>query len=847
MRRANRTLRHAKLQQQISSFRQLYTSRPHHGWVGGSARSIRQEYIRPPPSRKFATTVGAHLGHLELIASDDLLPTSWAPKSQEKEPSKTYIQEAESFGKWNRLAKDHKRLALETNFDPKGPDGKWRQHLLVDHVENYGDLMLWSCLLNYTHRVHGDSGVLRLWAALWGRKSLFVMKSLPAKNFWRTIVEAALRSSDDKFLDGIFIYAEWMREIHDTKWPDLYTTVISHFLRTHQHEKAVRWHLRLSPNFYPGSGDFVQIIQKYVTDSVLSSAFTLQSLYITSPERKLYDTLIPYLYARGQSRLARLWRGLCVQYDDVPLLHVPARPFLRHLVGYWPNNHLSLHPGEVRAIGGQDEVSPEAEKEQQLEVSREFVNRIHGQTFGFSAKTYNDRLGSRWFASSWVSLDTAISIIAALGIQEIGPLSLQSIALREGTPDGIMARISQLQGLGVSIPDSGYANTIQYLARIRDEGLLADILQCDLHPDIFDDIHMQNRLLESSASSRDWQMYTLLLASRLASMEKTTETAANTLLEMYIDHDDLRSALRILDDMRATQISIGAKYAKLMFGFILRRLKWHKSKVTAPRDLGFCLALGRRLSSMDIPVPAICWKKMLYCLGRHANTDEFNRLIIELVDYYTIRQSAQPGFMPVHLKDLPRSVVEPLLGVKKLIGIYIPLDTNPSMQMHPLRLIFGPKLQGALIRWAFRQIHSDLPRVALIDQSEAHTPETYFGRAIDMLRKVRETGINIDRLKVQKAVFIRLADLYGAAPPIKDIEYAGRRTNILTLGQMKVLCDKAWGDEDFAPLLPPLEELKKEVEKFDANRWKHHEQYVEHIKRQLDNPKKKWKVRSLEI
>ncbi|KAI0124353.1 hypothetical protein BJ170DRAFT_564109, partial [Xylariales sp. AK1849] len=679
------------------------------------------------------------------------------------------------------------------------------------------DFELWCCLLQHLQRTQGDLGVLKLWKALWGRKSLYQIKNRPAKIFWQTILEAALRLNNDKFLDGIWIYAEWMSEIHNAEWPDLYTTVVPFFLRTHQHEKAVRWHLRITPNFYPGSREFIDMMQNFSTDRVLAASFTLQSLYIASPERRLYDALVPYLYSRGQSRLALLWRRICVQHDDGPRLHTPARQFLRYLRGYIEN--VQLHPREIVAVGDADSVSTEEEEQQQLEVSREFINRVHGKTFGLSAKTYNDRLGSRWFASSWVGLDTAISIISALGIREIGPLSLQSISLREGTPDGVLSRISQLRGLGISIPDSGYANTIEHFAKSGDDELLTSFLHCDLHPDVFDDMQLQSNLMDSSTASGDWGMYTLLLASRLAFIEKATRTAANALLQTYLLQNDLRGVLRVLDDMQATQIGLNVDQSRIMFHHILSNLTWHQDSKEPLEALPFCLAVCRRLSSMDVPIPIVCWRKLVYCTARNGDLIELNDIVRELVEYYTVRQSARPGFMPVHLNDVPESLTKPLEGVDNLFGLYLPLDMPGFVAMHPLNQLFNPRWQGDFIRWSFSQLHSLKRAAPLLGQGQDRTRVTQLGQAISILRKLKDVGVNIEVGKVQKSLQLRLAELYGVAPPTKAKHDGARRSNVFSLGQMKALCDEAWGGE----LLPPLKELREQIAAVDVKRWERFE------------------------
>lgn len=787
----------------------------------------QQQSIFPRPFqwqttlRTLATTTGE--APIQLVLADSQ-PPSW-----EAESDTPFVQPSHSFGKWQWLLMNVNRLVIETDFNRDGPAKTWRRTLLVDQLENQGDFELWNCLLDHLQRQHGDRGVGMLWSALWGRKTLYKIKSPSAKIFWQTILDAALRLSNEtpRFLDSVWIYAEWMREIHGTEWPDLYLTIIPHFLRSHQHRSVVRWQLLLSPNYYPGPHEFVNMMQHFVTDGVLYSSFTLQSLYITTPECQLYDTLVPYLYSRGRLRLANEWRKFCIKHDDGPLLHAPARPFLRCIIGYFGTGKKgTLHPLEALAVRDSEPQTLE-EREKRRMSAREFMNRVHGQIWGISEKPYNDHLGARWFASEWMGMDNAITIISALGFQEIGPLSVQSIALREHTPDGLLARISQLKDLGISIPDSGYVNTIMFFAKAGEQELLRALLQSDFHPDVFDDMRLVSRLINASLAKEDWQTYMFLLGSRLVTARQKT---ANELLAVYRDRDDRKGVLRVLDDMWARNISLDANISDDLFNDILERVpvnprsgeRTGQPSLDYDGDrLDFYVTLCRRLASMDIPVPAWCWKTLLLCLGRRGRLDEFHRLSLELVNYFTVRQSTRPGFVPVHRNDVPKVIARPLKGVKNLIGVYLPMEIPVSIPMHPLAQIFDKKMRNSIIRWSFRQLPAMSRRKPLLYLEKRRKQDTVLGRAISLVRYLHDRGLDVAPASVQKMLVIRLAELYGHARPTKRNHAAARRTGVMALRQMKMLCDEAWGEE----LLPEFDELTRRITSADEKRYIYHRKY----------------------
>ncbi|KAI2602438.1 hypothetical protein GGR54DRAFT_504485 [Hypoxylon sp. NC1633] len=757
--------------------------------------------------------IGRHLSTTSLNESGDPVD-SFSPgftdntlvaqkvSAQEQKLRPSLIQETSLFGKWRALLTDPFRLAVESDFSRRGPAKTWRSRLLVDEFENRSDLALWSCLLDYQKRVNGDVGVLDIWKGLWGRKSLYNVQSPLAPVFWQTILEAAVKSDDAKFLTSIWIYSEWMYDLHGVKWPQLYSTVLSHFLRTHQHHQALQWQLRLTPNFYPGPEQFGSIVKQFAGDHELHRAHTLESLYIVNPDRQLYDTLIPYLYNLGASQLAAKWRRICSLHDDIPLVPVPVRPFLRFMQGYFP--HVPLHPEESAAIG--DFAFEPAKDSKSIELSREFVNRVHGETFGISVKKYNDRLGAKWLASSWVSLDIAISTISALGVEQIGPLSLQSIALREGTPGGVLQRIEQLRKQGISVVDSNYSRLMLHLAGIRDEELLLDLLNSDLHPDVFDDSELQARLIVSTAMSKEWRTHRLLLATRLVVMEKSAREAANALAYAFILRRDQKGLSRLLDDMKAMDITVDSRQTMLIFNNLVSEAK---STFLSPDSLYFYLSISRQLTYMDVPVPVRCWRKILFCLARQRRIDDLENVCIELVDIFTSFQSSRPGFVPVHPENIPEPMQKPLSGVDNLLGVYVPLDLPTRTPLHPLRQIFDNKMLGTIMRCSFysspRRQSSAVPTMQGFRQQSG---DFFGGRAVRLVRTLRDRGLFVDKERVATWVKLRLVTLYGPGYPITRTSRVVRAKNALTLREMKSLLDEAWGGE----FLPPAEKLQEQIE-----------------------------------
>ncbi|KAI3318204.1 hypothetical protein HD806DRAFT_512838 [Xylariaceae sp. AK1471] len=809
MRLASRALRNVQLKRPIPPSRVsllLLYSQP-------CASDIRHFAVPPRHGiRPYSIALSPSSAADSDLILTELSHTSRAPSETRvdlQQPADgSLILETKAFKKWSALVTNPARLLVETDFFRQGPAKEWRSRLLVDKFENHGDLALWSCLLDYQMRINGSAGVLHVWRGLWGRKALYDVDSPLAKMFWRVMLEGALTSDDSSVLDHIWIYSEWMYDLHQVKWPQLYNTIIKHLLRTHQHQRVIQWQLRLTPNFYPGPDEFAKMIKQFATDKELYRVDTLMSLYKVNPDHNLYNTLLPYLFELGESQLAKKWRRVCIRHDDLPLAPTPApvRPLLRFIEGYHPND--SLVPEEVAAL----KYISDPAKDEKPDLSREFMNRVHGRTFGITVKNYNDRLGAKWFASSWVSLDMAMSAVCALGIEKIGPLSLQSIALRAGTSEEVLNRISQLQENGISVIDSNYFHIVFHLAKQKDDELLHDLLQSDLHPDVFDDLDLQTRLINSATDISDWRTFRLLLVARLVAFERSARAAANSILQVRFLKRDQDGVLQMLEDMHARNIPLNHEQANYMFESLIGDYR-HDEKGLQSQPALFYLSVFRQLKSMDVPVPLSHWRLLMLNMARQGHLDDLERLCVELVDLFLRSPSSRPGFVPVHIGDLPEVMRGPLGSVENLLGVYIPQDLPMRHGLHPLRCLFNSKMITEMIENAFIAHPGQGFRTAHGAPPQGRQPQAaQICAMVRLLRVLHDRGL---WFRFRKIVFVLtncLITLYGRATPSENSRRMMKASNILTLKEMKTLIDRAWGGK----LLPPMEELAAVVKKRPA-------------------------------
>ncbi|KAI1262138.1 hypothetical protein F5Y18DRAFT_161072 [Xylariaceae sp. FL1019] len=712
--------------------------------------------------------------------------------------AKSPVVKAYQFKRWKWLIRDSDRLNLESDLFPSDKTSDNVHRLLVDRFDNRGDFELWTALLEFQTRINGSVGTAQVWKGLWGRKSLYDVTHPLAPTFFRTMLEAALASSDDKMLEQVWIYSEWMLHMHGSRWPDLYTTIMVHMLKTHQHQNALSWQLRLSPSFYPGPDVFAAMIKQFATDKEYSGRDTLQNLYFVNRDHQLYGTLVPHLFNLGQSSLAKRWRDMCLNVDDFPSNPAPVRPFLRFLQAYLPSTDLA--PEELMLVnsnyGHTEKTQPD--------LSREFFNRVYGRTFGIAVKTYDDKLGSRWFASSWVSLDMAISTVATLGIAQIGPLSIQSIGLRSQGSEEFLRRIHQLKEHGVSATECGYNRLIRHLADRKDDELLNDLLKSDLHPDVFDDLDLQTRLIDNATSSElHWRTLRILLASQHLAFERSARALSNNIVQACYVRRDLDGLRNILEDMRARHVPLDLEQAQFIFDSIREQHKFSKEGITL-FSAKFHIALFRRLTSMDIPVPLSHWKMLMHTMIRNGWSGELEKLCLKLVDYFLKSTSLRPGFVPLYFEDVPAAMREPVSDVENLIGIYVPQDISVNNNHHPLQRLFSFKLLGELIDYAFAPVDGGHVVQSAKPGKRHHTQASRIEALFHLLRALHKRGVHLPIGKLRDLVCRQLVLLYSVrVPPTENYEAMKRKraSNVLTLKQMRRHIALAWDNNDI-PILP---------------------------------------------
>lgn len=402
-----------------------------------------------------------------------------------------------------------------------------------------------------------------------------------------------------------------------------------------------------------------------------------------------------------------------------------------------------------------------------IHISREMMNLIHGEHYGIKPATYNDQLGARWFASSWVSLDLAVSLIHALGVLEIGPLSLHAIALREPGARDISMRIKQLKDLGISIGNSVFSQAVKYFAQKREDTSLESLLSSDQHPNEYENFELQEKLLMEYLHARDWVQYRRTLAILSFRSASPEYERANYILRTHVGRQDVLAIYDTLSLMKLHGQRVSGKTVSHIIRLLLApRKPGHRPDLNHDINIRQTIGILKTLSSFASQVRPRSWIEILRRLGMLGQFRDLEHLCLFLVDVY--HPSNPESSINYHA---------------------LPPAAKITHHLHPYRLMFSPTFQKAVVEWgfihslkvkSFRQISqtspSQGPNTHTSYNDDIPMPNVTFG--IHLLKTLASKGVWVDFGPIRKAIVHRMIVCYG---PLKSNRIYNRNASI-TLG-----------------------------------------------------------------
>lgn len=659
---------------------------------------------------------------------------------------------------WSKKNWSTKELEFESNLLDLDPSR------LLNQEAHKLDRDLWVLLLEYRQRVYGYEGAKMFWDAIIQRGIRLPTRGKAAKA-WFWILRATMKQNDVVMLEEVITYSEDFYEADDS-WKKLYFCVMEHFLLEGTQEEALLWHARLERNHTIGKTLFGELCYRATTEK--GDLVALREIYKQSQHRNLYARIVPHLCSQDDFKGALMWHLLLLENNDLPSTQAAVGPLLKYLSIHHQKDYAHVVEGlHIAEVSFASELPLEFAKITPKN-SKDLVSNVHSKTFHVAEKQYNDSLGARWLATSWITLDTAIKAIHALGVSEIGPLSLHSIVLRKPEAESVMLRINQLKDLGISIGNSHFSLAVDYFARTQQQEYLTGLLQSDQHPHELDDTPLQERLLSQYVREKDWPQFrrTLEIISFRCTMPEVEKR--NLMMRISIQQANVQNIKHNLKEMQHDGIPIKSTTIHTILEAVLgNRQKGHGPMTpggTKP-PLDDSIDLLRQIIHGGSHVPIKFWREIIKRLGMLGHFHALEDLCLKITEWYGPQS-------PSHLSRTP-------------------LQVPTHSPTHPFRILFQDSLQRAIVEWGF--MHTLDGRTKCSDLTVTS--------GIRLLQKLSKRGVFIERVVVRRAVVHRLRIYYGEGESLKGYNVMARRRLVgmgLGLKEMVEIIDRETGIMDFA-------------------------------------------------
>ncbi|KAF3402753.1 hypothetical protein DPV78_003996 [Talaromyces pinophilus] len=679
------------------------------------------------------------------------------------------------------ISLDVGRLEYESSFYAKGG------MRLVDGPAREDDFELWKELLQYRKRRYGHQGVLEIWKGMVDRSDdiQLPVEGETADYIWGTFVEAGL--ADEHLLYDITKYAENLWTGYERRWSRLYQTVVGGLFTKGLPEEAVAWHRRLQAIHLSELNDIVLVMAQAVScipqklpDWSLYSRETITlgngrgvrafgEICLATDGHQIYETVIPFLLQKGLPLDATYMHDFLVKRGDIPRDSNTVQQILdfanteSHTFSQKVRQRIkkikssTLNEAVLDSLVASEQTEATSDSQQETESDR----LKDKEDDWIKEKTFRDEFGARLFATKALTVDMITNGLQMFGVQAIGPLSLREIALRAEGPKDILEKIHALRKANITIRSCAFTRLVERLAVEHKDIVLEDLLHSDQHPDVLEDVTVQESLLCSYLMARDWRLYNLTKAIlnevakddmdniqfRVSLSAKEWSAASDVVDRMYLDSKTL------------TQQSIDHMFYAVLTPRLPGRLQPYPEdpKIDEVRYAERILKLALRSGTEIDPQ---YWVELLKRMGMHRH-DQWQRiqdLCLWLAQHYVTQEDSP------FLHSLSRSS-----GIDH--------DTILAKNRTMIRHIFNPRMQMALIAWGFKS-----PLWYKNAVHETHDPVSggmviLWTRGLLLLRDLERLGITIYPSFVRQACRERLQMLFGELYSVKRWNRTLRQKN----------------------------------------------------------------------
>ena len=415
---------------------------------------------------------------------------------------------------------------------------------------------LWKELFFSRQRQHGNDGAKEVWDKFRSFHALDLPNIYADCALWEAFTQLALQDKAVRL--SLVKYVQEVFEHFERKPPSaFYLTIIGSALDEGLAE-SLRLHNQLKflePSPYQ-LGNFVVEI----ADDLRSITFRDFCNDIRS-FKNMYRYIIPPLCLQKGFELAFSWHTFLLNnghdptFEDLALLRQSYFKFNAVLKPLRVKDYDTTNSKPLAATDPSKEVSDFRTLLHMLEHQIRFKD--------IPKKTLSDEICARFFATRFFSINSVISGLRLISVEEIGPLALRALLTRavEGGNCDIDAAneyLEQLNKAEITLSKSRFCQVVKELIDRANSQILYDVITCDLHSDTFEDHDLQFELLAQYVARNDRRQIdrTLAILTNGAQGHARDTKVQNLLLQATITTRDEQAMHHIIDEMRQTRSPI---------------------------------------------------------------------------------------------------------------------------------------------------------------------------------------------------------------------------------------------------------------------------------------------------
>lgn len=663
---------------------------------------------------------------------------------------------------------------------------------LIDQAEHRCNYEIWAELIEFRCRNDGQAALISVLDAMQHRDV-----PLPDPNdkrhmrFWNLVMETFIH--DEAIASDVWRHLGRITPSNVEIWRALYVLVMLRVLESSETQSLSQWHEKFVLNGVADAQayqDLVRAIVKELPQEEYMRAF-LDFHRPDEPRKCVTHDLLMSMKSRDpalatmQAKLVALG-DLSTYLDDLPShLQGSAR-----LAGRFKIDDLPRPEGAHREAA----TSTSMTRGELVET----IDRIRGT----KPQGLSDDTAARAFATTAFSVDAIISGLTSFGLQVLGPRALRELATRCAGPEEISSKIEKLRAKRVQLRDCAYNRLIQTLAMARRRNVLDSLLQCDLHPDAFEERNTQQELLQHYVLQGDVvQAHRTLFVLAREHGDRPSQSW-NYIFQAFLKKGDVEQIMMTLDDMTSRQITVSASSLRTGFSALVKPRvhgpsSEHWTSVTrhaAPPalssfdDLGFMTQMLKAVANTGAHIPHYLWKRLLQYYGMDGRLMEMEKLTMWLLARYPLLPPSPKTEHPL------RS-----LGGKSRPSVPRALPICDS-HFHRAIIEWGFKTIGHWIPWGNLTLGFKTSRPArhmrTIWERDNFPYFAWWDRGIMLSFELARRGVSVDLNLVRGVLRRRFLTLFGLAR-ISDRKENRRshRANIPTLREMVNRVNYIWDNQ----------------------------------------------------